>query len=498
MKKQLLIGLIGLLSLSACTKLVTPEREPFPEIPTPDAISFALPHGTVTQADTENTWFSNGIETNFIEYPAETTQDGVLIDYGTMHIDGLLNQTVEDLINQKIDDKINDFKKYAKFDNLPVYPGFYAAYPKDKRTIKSINISCYPYFNANHILSVRFYASILINAKDDYKDFSIMDAMNFDLNTGDELTLSDLFINGSDFESRLNEAILLKSQSMTDPIKDELQGWIDSYQYVGGFKGIRGDLKFFIIDNRINLLFNEHYPEFINDFSTVSMEFKMQGFKDILAFGQRFVHNDQSLFTNPSTLKTKNYLYQTHTDVLNEIIDGHTLHSRIYYDDEFPEKYKNMRATILSHERNILLELIKTHTAVYYEFSASLDGPYLNVRSSIYADGEVVRGVRQTYKADGTLLTMKDVFIDGFDYRSFIKDQIAQIISDSEYQEDYDLDEVYEALAPTLSVHSFLGEYAISFTNEFVFDFSQDEGDFSITLYLKKYQDILKITPWGQ
>ena len=497
MKKKIICLMIGLLSLSACTKLVTPEPEPFPLIPTPEAISFTPPHGTVTQADSEKTWFSNSIETEQIEFPTETTQDGVVIDHGTMHIDGLLNQSVKDLINKKIDDKITDLKKYAKFDNLPVYPGFYVTYPKDKRTIKNINISLYPYFNANHILSVRFYVSVLINAKDDYNDFWIMDAMNFDLNTGDELTLSDLFINSSDFESRLNQAILLKSQSMTDPVKDELQGWVDSYQYGGGFKGIRGDLKFFLYDNTINLLFNEHYPEFINDFTTVSMEFKMQGFKDILAFGQRFVHNDQSLFTNPSTSKTKNYLYQSHKDVLNETIDGHTIHSEIYYDDELPEKFINLRTTILSKERDILLDLIKTHTAIYYEFSARPDGPFLNVSSSMYASNKVVRGVRQTYKADGSRLTMNDVFIDGFDYRSFIKNQIAQIIKDSEYQESYDLDEVYEALAPTLSAYSSQGYYTISLSNEFIWDFSQDEGDFSIYLNLKQYQDILKITPWG-
>jgi len=497
MKSKYLIVLSSLLFLSACTKTVIPKQELFPKIPEPIDIAFADPHGVVNESYDLKYWVSNNFSANYME-PIVETIDGVQIDIGSQVFDGLKNQQVEDIINQKIADKLQSMKAYAKFENLPVYPGFYVAYPEKYRTIKSISIWFSEEFNANNILSLKFSTYVTFNhvKPTDTWDFVIWDSLNLDLNTGNELTLSDLFINGSDYQTALNDYIRLKSQNQTDPVQDDLIYYVDTYQYVGGFNKIRGDVKFYLDDGKVNLIFNENYPEFINDFSTVMIGVPFSELKDILAFGQRFMLSSNSLFTDSSMIKRRSYLYPSRMDISNETINGLPVTLQITTDDTLSDFYKTLKNKILAQDRIIISQFndpaIK---GIYYKFSAYPDGPYMNVSSSMFWD-KVVHAESSTYQTDGTKMTLDDVFVDGFDYKSYIKNMIAQIIEYSEYQNTYDLDEVYNSLVSSLQLHSYQGNCQIDLTNKFFNDFSQNEGDFIISISISQHPELFKIKPW--
>jgi len=499
MKKSFLLALLTMVMLSSCAKAVTPEPKPFPEFPEAEAISFSTPHGIVTSPDSAKFWIANNLTIETTYDPIIMNDQGVEISVIHSTVEGLSDATVETLINTKIEAKLQELMKYANFDKLPVYPGFYAAYPDGKRTIKSLSINASSFFNANNILSVRFFASVLINnnyANTGTADFIIQDAMNFDLNTGTELTLSDVFVNDSNFQVVLNKEILLKAQSQTDPVKDELQWWTDAYRYIGGFKGIRGDVKFCLENDKITLLFNENYPEFEYDFSTVTITLPYQRLQDILAFGQRFTHNDRSLFTNKTRSTVKNYLYKTHTEILNETHNGRPVHSEIFYDDELSDRFKQIRDTLIQQDRETIAALKDPSIQqVYYEFKTRSEGPYLIIRSYMNL-GISDQGRKAIYEEDGTLLTLDEVFAEGFDYRTYIKGQIAKIIKESGYQESYDLDQVCDSLLPSLTLYSTGNAFIITMTNEVYQDFSQDEGDFAVYINIAQNQDILKIKPW--
>jgi len=123
----------------------------------------------------------------------------------------------------------------------------------------------------------------------------------------------------------------------------------------------------------------------------------------------------------------------------------------------------------------------------------------MNLFSAMYQWGETskIRGWSASIKPDGTPFTMKDIFKDGFDYRTYIKGLIADQISDYQFTETYDLDEVYEQMAATLTLHAWGSSQYVTMSNQFFFDASLDEGDFYISLDLDADKDILKLEHWS-
>lgn len=496
MKKTLVVIVTCALLLSGCIKYVDPAYKPFPTFPTPKAVPFAQSHGTVSLADSDYFWTVNRIDAPYTNLIEETTNDGVKITYEPMSISGLSNQTLQNKINALITSKINDLKKYAEFKNLPVYPGFYVAYPETKRNVTAIEIWSWAAFNNNNILSIRFDVQISITKHVNYgdHDFTIVDSLNIDLNTGNELTLSDLFVNGSDYQTPINTLILLKSQSQTDPVPQELEYWVDEYQYVGGFTGIRGDVKFYLNYDKIILLFNENYREFKSDFSTPVITMNMSDLKDVIAIGQRFTKNGASIYTTAVT-KTRNYLYPIHTDVLRETVNGIKVYGEITYDDTLSDFYKTLRDSLIAADRETISKmdnaLVKN---VYYSFNAIPNGPYMNVFSTL--NGEVGTHVRTTYKPDGSRVTLSDVFADGYDYESYFKNLIKEEAKNYwETPPVFDLDVEFDKMIPTLVLGvDYNGNCYVSLTT-YLFDMNQ----YPETTYSMKITDDptkFKIKPW--
>jgi len=424
---------------------------------------------------------------------------GVSVTVRSEVFNGLKDKTIEAKVNKKIADKLEDLKKYSVFDNLPVYPGFYAAYPNGFQSVRRLAIGADQMSSFNNILSLRLYVLVTVSKHDyahDY-DFIIYDTLNLDLNTGEELNLADLFVNGSDYVSALNDAVLLKSQSQTDPVSNGLEYFVDTYRYIGGFTGIRGDVKFHINDNRLYLTFNENYPEFINDFTTTEINFPLEDFKDILAIGQRCVHEGTWLYTDPVVSKIRNYLYPSHLDITYEKIHGMVVRSEIVKNDTLSDFYKTLRDNLIQADKQTIAAISDPNAKnVWYTFNAYPTGIYMNVYSTLYVDGSFLKGVITTYKPDGNKITFDDLFVDGFDYRTYFKNDLANQIKLYEFQNTYDLDTVLDSMIPTLQLMCIQEECHLWMTNEYVNDFTLDEGDFGLSLSITYHPEYFKIKPW--
>lgn len=501
MKRHLIIIFSFMLLLSGCIKKVDPEYQPFPSFPKPEKVNFAEAHGTVFQADSLPYWTANNVSIPYLDSLNETTDDGVKIIYQPANVTGLSDKSIQDKINALIVLKINELKKYTKFENLPVYPGFYAAYPEGKRRIKSVSIWNWASYNSNNILSIRFDVGIEINnnyeTSGEY-DFTIIDSLNIDLNTGDELSLADLFINDSDYQSALNALVLFKSNNQTDPVPQDMKWYVDTYQYVGGFTGIRGDVKFVLNGEQIILLFNEHYPEFKNDFSTTSISLNMSDMKDFMAIGQRFTNNAIDLYTETKITKSRNYLYPSHVTITRETINNVNVFSQITTYDNLSEIHKTLRDQLLATDRETLSNIKDPNvTSMYYSFTAYPNGPYMNVRSLMIYNG-VYKYMYATYRPDGTRITFSDVFADGFDYQTYYKTLIKQKYEQDKemYQEPLNIDAVYEELATTLMINGSDNYCSVTLTNEFIQDFGWNPGEFTFTLKVTDDASMFKIKPW--
>jgi len=499
MKRPLLVSLILILGLSACTKTIIEEpkeHKPFPTFPTTEDVAFAEPHGTVGVADSNPVYTGCQLTYNSVEISPVNVK-GATISYEAFGFEGLKNKTVEALINQKIIDKMKSFSKYADITMYANLPGFRDRYPGINNIrqilVYSRSSSCF-----NNILSIQFAATVLINAGN--YDFIVTEALNIDLNTGEELTLSDLFVNDSDYQSRLNELVLLKAQNNTEAQISISNEGTDQYRYLGGFTGIRGDVGFFLTtDQTIVLLFNANYPEFFNGYGTSILSVSMSDLKDILALGQRFFHSDDSLFTNPEVSTFNNYLYESPYDfsIRYERIHGIRVREAVSLYKGFSEPFKTLQLTLLEELKQKVNEITDPNvTSIALSYRASPNGEYINVDGLLINYGMAVIPLQGTYRADGSRLTLDDVFLDGFDYRTYLKEEIQKYITDAGFQDTYDLDQVLDSLIPSFVVTCDKGQCSMDLSNIYINDFSLDEGDFHFSISMTRHPEKFKTSPW--
>jgi hypothetical protein len=495
MKKIFILILSGLL-LSSCA----PKVEVLPELPDlskPAFIPFKDPTGTVSSADTATRFINNNFFEDYNWDNHETTSDGVEIQWNTLVMDGLIDETIESSINQLIEDKITEYKKYVDFKLIPPYDGMYVKYPLETTIVESLNISVYAQFNYNNILSLAFYVDFITNVPPRvgrfFNDLYVSDQINIDLNTGDEINFSDLFINGSNYVQAINELVLVDLLSKVDPEFNQLDWNTSSYK--GGFGGIRGDVDFGLYYEGIRLCFDQKYTEFTNP-TCVYIPFSK--ISSILAFGQRFMTSDDSLFTNKIVGTQNNYLYPNNTTTETETINGVKIIKSITRDDELSSTFVKLRDKLINQGETTINKMIYTNIeSLYYVFEAVPVGPYMTVKVNINTQGmdaSVIRTER-TYRQDGSVIGYNDIFKAGTDYRTYLKTVLTKYIKDY-LSETYDLDELIDTLQVSL-IEDGINRY-IHLSNYDntgpTMDFS--EGEFDIRIDLDEVKDMLKIEKW--
>ena len=170
-------------------------------------------------------------------------------------------------------------------------------------------MSCY---SCDNILSVKCEHTknyeIETGVWEEYKYFyySEIETLNFDLNTGKQILLQDLFADSIDFEEFVNEKVytILDKNDATSEGYD----WTDIYdlKLVAPFSGIKYDQKYYIEEysGNIVLIFDDETPEFLCTSipSTVSIDVL-----DALAYQEKF--RGENLFEN----ETPEYMLLVHS-----------------------------------------------------------------------------------------------------------------------------------------------------------------------------------------
>ena len=457
MKKHVLLLTLVLALLSSCVQKENIEPIIFPK---PEKGTFELPKGTVSEPDHEVTWIRNQLILKYENsevHPREETK----ILKELVVIDGLKDESVEAKINKAIADKVDSMIKYADFKNIPPSQGLYAKYPKDTTVVLTASIRISEQFNFNNILSLHFYATMELDKNFENLIF-IIEPLTFDLNTGNIIHLSDLFINGFDYEATLNSLVLVDAFSKTE---EALNSSFKSYIYRGGFTGIRSDVGFWLSQNGgLYLIFNTSYKEFDNKFSDTEISIPFSQLKDAWAFGQRFM-SEESLFTDPKIIKQNNYLYTFTIEegdfLLNDI--RFKTSSTIY--DGIDGLWLDIVETMKAEDTNRFKSFLKKDVdQVNYWLRANVVSQYL-VTSRRFVTSKFddygnwlsynITEKINMFTLEGKMLTLDDVFIDGYDYESAIKTILAKNISEDYYIFDEGkvptVDEAYDSLNFTLS-----------------------------------------------
>ena len=189
---------------------------------------------------------------------------------GYLSIDGLNDSAVQDKINARLKAV---YEEMRNGDYIPPYRGIVQKLRQAEGGSSERTVVMNEEFNANGLLSVISccMTQYLDPAGENVFDCSYDRTLTFDLATGEELSLADLFSEGTDFIELLNDkmdAYLLK-KGFDNAAEDASEEFIygSDLKLVAPFTSIKPGQKFYISgDGQLVLILDYETPEFMLDY----------------------------------------------------------------------------------------------------------------------------------------------------------------------------------------------------------------------------------------
>jgi len=215
-------------------------------------------------------------------------------------ISGLVDKTVENTINQSIKSLFEQMIPYTTGEKLPPFRGIASVLPKGI-TISDSSITVRPQFNSNNVLSVMANAyGTYISDRNIY--FSVSDAINFDLRTGETFSIEAFFTDDANGLSLVNDAITEELTRLS--LTSSMNG--DPYSYlnlVAPFKGISANQKFFISNSGLNVIIDHNNPEFEIGFFNQRVNVPFFSGNRQIAITERFYDKNSTIFIKEAVNK---------------------------------------------------------------------------------------------------------------------------------------------------------------------------------------------------
>ncbi|MDO4482645.1 MAG: hypothetical protein Q4C14_08020 [Bacillota bacterium] len=394
--------------------------------------------------------------------------------YTKLEISGLSDSSVQSRINSAISDKYIEIVE----TELPPYRGIYsAADPSAPKESEIVSMNAAGSFN--NILSIM----IICNVSRGGIHYTDIHTMNFDLNTGEEITLSQLFqYEGSCdvFNRAVGEKLDASGHrygggNVHDTSKE--------YLMLSAFKGIKDDQKFYLSDDGIHLVFDYTNPEFylpafvpyeINiGFDEAAEAVDLNAFdvseeslftdteeKYLLVYGNE--DRESSGKTAPEGKSNLHFsMHCTYPAGLPDAVKSKAEELDVF-DDEFAAALKSEAASAPSYQYGLANDVSVNHIGKYYNVVHSVS----YYRANFW--GERVESF--VYDTEGNPVEIADVFKEGADYESVIKKSIEEKLSkdfpDGNY-EGYSLDEIYSGISFALDAYGMqIKTQPIKFTME--------------------------------
>jgi hypothetical protein len=215
----------------------------------------------------------------------------------TFSILGLRNKEIEDLINDDLRALYQDMKER----DLPPYRGIKVQIPKGS-TLYANNLHAHVTFNHNNVLSILIQNNRLYSKPGSYYHLGvdIGETRNYDLNTGRQITLRDLFTDDVNHLKVIGDFVGQQLIGSTASEEDSYE-WFHAEppKLVAPFKGIGEEQIFYITGQGLNLVFDYRTPEFDTYFSTRGVNIPFQDLQGMLALTKRY-ESEASLYTDDS------------------------------------------------------------------------------------------------------------------------------------------------------------------------------------------------------
>lgn len=379
----------------------------------------------------------------------EAVRDGDFFSYNYIQIKGLKDSAVE----KKINDKLLEAYQDMKVQDLPPYRGIKARIPEGSAIVQE-NIYMMVTGNFNHILSVMIQKNTTYAAgnqeqtmtEEELKYFnntqyvSEAASLNLDLNTGEEITLEDLFCDNVDYLEILNQN--LKSYLAANYAEDEGYYYTMSgdLKLVSPFQGLTGDQKFNIYPYGIGFLMDYETPQFDTRMMAMTISLSFSEIGDTIAVTERFYDENTDLFlSDKAPVKSLSFKYQTQDVGGNDYYkDGNlNIYTNWRFSSKLPEELQRLLISYTEVKPEEVQDIKKKLEAFSqeelaqrgegsYENSVYADfiGEYVNVSHMIYTSIPNYFNSKLEYHCYGLSplkeLELEDLFLAGFEYKPLI------------------------------------------------------------------------------
>jgi hypothetical protein len=435
---------IILFLLTGCTPTIKPDSFAFPQ-PVGKVITEPVAIHTVWQ--------------NPLTYTTPTSGDGNQLVINGLEIDGLVDDAVEDRINAAIAAQVDVFLSWEDREDLPPMRGIYQHIDVNA-TIQQRYISAQLMYSINGVISVLVSVYFeFSNPQGDSVSVNVMEGLTFDCITGNELSLSDLLINGIDLAQRWNTATsdVLDSIQATEP--DPNSGFFyESITLIQPFPGLRADQDFVLSPSGVQLILDHRTPEFDTHGFAQLLTVPYALLIPDLALTLRF--DDPAVFSDPIVGWQ---LFQTQdTRTINNLIKISGTNREFGLPSAYPRAMNDTLLSIFLMHRQYMVEdwtwLAQSETTAFIEggIYASPVGPYTCINGSIYAyrESEVLSDSWvNCYDESGKLLTLQALFQPMVDAQALIRQALTdEVISSGYYHPGFDMDEAMSRLQITLQL----------------------------------------------
>lgn len=368
--------------------------------------------------------YRNNLE---VEYKQETlNEDNKNIEKYYPKISGLINKEVEKKINEDIENLANTC--LDEIENT--FKNKYA----DTSKIESMSSSAYINYSCNNVMFVEYSSYISYNTGAFLDGYHFTKSEGYDLNTGNHITLKDLFKQDVDYNKILNDYIYMEIIKLNydDP---------DSLFMNKPFQGIHENQSFSFNENHILLVMDENNEEFNITGYPIYIFISLQEIGHHLAIFDRYFNIENNIFENSRKIKNlmPNHAYY---HINNGITEYEEYYNIQIATGEFigieDDSTKNMLDSLVEYRLDVegFSERAKAFTSdnprKYYghlghtvDVMMSEGGyfsfyvySYRNELEALEADDKYINFDLNNNK----IMTIKDLFVHDFDYKSKVLD----------------------------------------------------------------------------
>jgi len=340
----------------------------------------------------------------------------------------------------------------------------------DNTVRSSSSISLYTSFNANNILSLRGYGSgtydTEVGGVKEESWVNISKGLNLDLNTGENIPLKALFVDGYDYERVINSDIMaqINQNNLTD--EDYLEYIFMPTRLAKPFNGIKSDQAYCLDAFNLSIIFDVEDERFDTKFEQVLFTVPLDKFGDNLAINTRYLDPENNLYTDeterrllpnwkiqeigqPKSLEGsfeggKWYLMAySQSGLLEDIYDALIEESRIYLST----------LKMAGKDNYAEISLCKNTIGRYISFS----------KYSWTSQGDT--GISDTefmlYDTSGNEILLEDLFVKDFDFETILKEEVRKSILKDNYYSDSEIDDAYAAKRFTIDQSNIVVQVAL-------------------------------------